>query len=908
MQKSFSEKNGFLGLFGTFSDDWRNAAYDDEIPVNMAFAQEGLFPDIHKTPQSDTECLFESPLYDCGCRYKTVIVLRGDDGYEYRAVYTEENFVEDDVNPEPSDSKATTSPSTSEPDVPLTQPPSSVPTSTPNSPDSSTSTSPSQSPSSTPGPNQRHAETSSVNSKIALKDKNINNQYSSKTIEAGKLPNPPLLANNEGEVNNNERYFYVFKSKKQGEAEEISYKYFTTTYEDIMNRQIIDSNNNKTIKIDIAGYEQVIIDTDNSPGKCGKFRKEFSKIMNKVQREGYETYVPYIENVKNHWYRDVYFIAKSDSIQEKGFVTYDLEYESLMNERWTLYETYINKKKEEETDINLQYKCQPEKAGDFILYVIDNDGNYLKGQNINDEAHLSQKVPQDKIKAINNSDPDTLYIYNGTQEEANKEGVPVAKKAITNKLESAEDAEKYNWNVNSDKKIYSAYDFNVNNTTERQKAVFTEKDKTEGEFKDFSFKDEIMDNISADITVGKIVQTGDGLRTETNPEIKKMFLVNKYFRYDGSEDTARIITALRYKISNVTPNTKEDERNLKFGNLNDLDENAIFATKEDFPENVKLNNKKDKYYLKDYVGTVSMQQDSLNAFSMLENTHTLDADYIYKDFKELVVELGYFTKEELTDETPKILQFPVANISSNNFPDRSLDKRENELCTMIHSNYDIVANKKYTLAEILGESESEDDGDEEPYQDQAEANITDELKNSNEKYANINEDSFMISGKERSLLSGSAENLKGTTLIETAVNCWNYIRDKSKDGELFQKHDGTTIPPYNSTTIDCSSFISWVLYEYGFTEFEGQQLTTDDLFNRNWNESYGWEEIDVNAGQNIFDLIQPGDIFVKFNGLPPKDPNYVGHVTFVVEVLKEDQKILCCDCGGEEYWLERKVI
>lgn len=86
---------------------------------------------------------------------------------------------------------------------------------------------------------------------------------------------------------------------------------------------------------------------------------------------------------------------------------------------------------------------------------------------------------------------------------------------------------------------------------------------------------------------------------------------------------------------------------------------------------------------------------------MLENSHTLDSDYIYKDFKELVVELGYFEKEELTESKPKLLQWLIPEIGSGGFPDRSIDKREAEYGTMIHSKMDIEANEKNKIKTLI---------------------------------------------------------------------------------------------------------------------------------------------------------------------------------------------------------------
>ena len=320
---------------------------------------------------------------------------------------------------------------------------------------------------------------------------------------------------------------------------------------------------------------------------------------------GTASYDPYIAYVKDHWYRDIYFVQS-----DKEFVDYDYEYESVMKERWTLYETYGSE--------------NPEKEGEYKLYKIDDNGNYLD-------------------------------LYNGTKEEAEKKGIKVAKKAKTLNYNDEEDFEEINWHKNSFGK-WTAYE-NVN---------------------------------------GMINQTGEGLRTETNPEIKKMFLKNRYFRYDGSAETAEIITALRKNINSSTN---------YYGPVKGTDSNG---NKVDYSD-VSAVVGKEKYKVEDYSGEVSLNQDSLNAFSMLENEHTLDADYIYRDFKELIVELGYFKKEELTDETPRIMEFIVPKISSYGYPIRNLDKRENEYGTMAHSKYDY---KKVELQDFSNQTFEKDGVDE----------------------------------------------------------------------------------------------------------------------------------------------------------------------------------------------------
>ena len=213
------------------------------------------------------------------------------------------------------------------------------------------------------------------------------------------------------------------------------------------------------------------------------------------------------------------------------------------------------------------------------------------------------------------------------------------------------------------------------------------------------YADDVYNNVYLNMmTEGNIKQVGEGVRTETNAEIKKMFLQNKYFQYDGSYETAEIITALREKIyENRLSSSWFDINNLqpKYGPLTEDEYNSTL--------NVTIDGEAKDYQVKNYAGTVTLEQDALNAFSILENTHTLDADYIYRDFKELVVELGYYTKEEMTEGVPRLLSFPIPEIGTAGYPDRTIDKIDNEFGTMVHSKYDIEANKKYTIAEVVNE-------------------------------------------------------------------------------------------------------------------------------------------------------------------------------------------------------------
>ena len=367
----------------------------------------------------------------------------------------------------------------------------------------------------------------------------------------------------------------------------------------------------------------------------------FETKINILLHSSGDHYVPYIENVINHWYRNVYYTSVSydENNEEDGrnlsFVDYDRNYEDIVKERWTLYET--------------------DDDGNYLLYIINGNGEYASG--LSDVFGDYDNNPKVEKKGI-------YYVYNGTTQEAAEENIAVAKKAVT--IDG------------SDSNVYSDLEWHQYGNIW---AAYREVD-------------------------GEMLQTGDAMRGETNKEIKEMFLQNKYFKYDGNPDKAEAITAFR----------KEYE--IPYGPLDDVselqtinwDDTKIIVQTESGPK---------QYSLSDVTGNVTLNQDSLNSFSMLENTNTLDADYIYKDFKELIVELGYFTKEELTDGTPRVLGWIVPEIGSYGYPKRNLDKVENEFGTMLHSKQDYEAqenalywNSKTTEPPVIEKDVSVDADDE----------------------------------------------------------------------------------------------------------------------------------------------------------------------------------------------------
>lgn len=115
--------------------------------------------------------------------------------------------------------------------------------------------------------------------------------------------------------------------------------------------------------------------------------------------------------------------------------------------------------------------------------------------------------------------------------------------------------------------------------------------------------------------------------------------------------------------------------------------------------------------------------------------------------------------------------------------------------------------------------------------------------------------------------NGTNENFSADgTLVEIAKKCHDYIRENnfyysSATNKSAGKYvtDGVStgngsIPYPNGTNYtDCSAYVTWVLYEYGYTEFTTQK--TSSWFNGDGPKSKGWSVLPASSAQ-------PGDILV----------------------------------------------
>lgn len=132
-----------------------------------------------------------------------------------------------------------------------------------------------------------------------------------------------------------------------------------------------------------------------------------------------------------------------------------------------------------------------------------------------------------------------------------------------------------------------------------------------------------------------------------------------------------------------------------------------------------------------------------------------------------------------------------------------------------------------------------------------------------------------------------------TAFLQVAARIWKKI---ANDGYQYSL-DGISIPP-SDNLVGCSTFVSWVLYEYGFKdEFGGAQHSTVSFLNTDWTSKMGWTEISVAAGEDVSSKLQPGDILVRDTGAGGAN----GHINIIAEV-KNDGTVLAYDCGSEANW------
>jgi hypothetical protein len=106
----------------------------------------------------------------------------------------------------------------------------------------------------------------------------------------------------------------------------------------------------------------------------------------------------------------------------------------------------------------------------------------------------------------------------------------------------------------------------------------------------------------------------------------------------------------------------------------------------------------------------------------------------------------------------------------------------------------------------------------------------------------------------------SSTTTSSTEFLEVAKEIWEEVCTSGQ----FTSYGATGNIPPTGNSIDCSGYVSWVMYEMGYSEFSYQHDTSWWLSNdcKNMAKKYGWTYIEISSG-DITAQVQPGDIIVR---------------------------------------------
>lgn len=196
--------------------------------------------------------------------------------------------------------------------------------------------------------------------------------------------------------------------------------------------------------------------------------------------------------------------------------------------------------------------------------------------------------------------------------------------------------------------------------------VYTFGDETSAEME---YKGDPIEGVEGKITfkgnmAKGVVQNKDAVRGITNATTKELFS-KKYYIYDGTIATAKRIQQAR-------------------------------ASHDD---SIKQN--------------IQFTKDSLSAFTILENSETLDSKFIYRDLKELVIELGYFEREDFDEIEKQVLEWPIPDYIPGDWPDRKIEKQVTEYGTLIACDETVAASVGISLEDLRKMTKTDEDDEEE---------------------------------------------------------------------------------------------------------------------------------------------------------------------------------------------------
>ena len=364
---------------------------------------------------------------------------------------------------------------------------------------------------------------------------------------------------------------------------------------------------------------------------------------------------------------------------------------------------------------------------DYNLKYIKNDQEfeYYTGERWTDyETETDADGNEHYVLYLVDSDGELGSKYNGTTEQAREEGVKVSKKAKTGTIEEKDSSEF------TPEGRWTAYDVE-NNAVLIAETEITPDVVGESDYNSMTYRDEITYEA---ITSELLKQVRDGERSETNSKIKKMLTQYSYYTYNGQRERALSIMEDKERV--------EKELN---GEYKHEDAYGIIDGTPRDPRDQNL------------VGKFSINADSLSAFKILENMNTIDADEIYRDFKELIVELNYFDKEYFAGNATDVFQWPINDCGTAGWPVREFEKPINTYGTLINSRINLL-NLKNLFLQYRQEEEEVGNNTEQtnqtpivPKEQTNENNTTDGATKDREGNATVDTDGYLTDEGKKAL-------------------------------------------------------------------------------------------------------------------------------------------------------------
>ena len=336
---------------------------------------------------------------------------------------------------------------------------------------------------------------------------------------------------------------------------------------------------------------------------------------------------PIIKDVTNHW-----FYGTIDFMGTKGKVSHGAYRRARIVEKRIKYSSDAVKEKE-----NSGESKYDDIIFDDIQDIID------RGITQEDIDKYENGKVKEAIDAYNNK-KDNIYT-----DDLDNPGNTGAKTEDEIKLEKNKEAHEHT--LEYLKKMYQKQ--TEGESTEKNSGEADEKTPLQSEFE--IYLDTKMQ--STDDDRGIFYQASEPELLGPSKYIKKLFS-KSYYQYDGTSDTAKKIAAAKaIDDGSDTYYYSGEEYQVQQSDLEEKNE-ATKARKEGDLENEYYSSPMAK---KKVSFTKNNKKAALQALAMLDSMKTQAGDEAYKNIKELLYSLEYFTEEELTTKTKNVLLWIADN-------------------------------------------------------------------------------------------------------------------------------------------------------------------------------------------------------------------------------------------------------